>query len=42
VTKFITIAAMSWSHFAVSLKSDLDVQQTHLKTRKLVGGNQPI
>jgi hypothetical protein len=30
VTKFITIIAMFWSHFVVLLKSDLDVQQTHL------------
>ncbi len=30
VTKFIIVTDKLWSHFVVLLKSDLDVQQTHL------------
>ncbi len=34
VTKFIIVTDMIGSHFVVLLKSDLDVQQTHLWQRK--------
>jgi hypothetical protein len=30
MTKFKTIIAITWSHFVVLLRSDLDVQQTFL------------
>ncbi len=34
VTKFKIVTDMIWSLFAALLKSNLDVQQTHIWTRK--------
>jgi len=34
VTKFIIVIVSVWSHFVVLLKSDIDAQQTYLKTKE--------